>query len=90
MAGGFHFKKWISNQDAVLKLIPTLHQVNITNVPIKDNVVHALGIMLNPSMDNLHFKITSLEPPSIRNQAVSSNITQFFDLLELLSPVFII
>ena len=51
LAGGFSLRKWVSNHPDVIKLIPTEHKINTNDVPIKDSLIHALGLSWNPSLD---------------------------------------
>ena len=91
-AGGMHLRKWCSNCPELLKNIP---QCDLELVPTNDDnsansTIKTLGIIWNPSTDNLSFKIhKKLNLPPFTKRKVISDIASLFDPLGLLSPVIV-
>ena len=90
MAGGFPLKKWISNNPAVLQVIPPEKQLFSTTVTIdQDSNVHTLGMNWNPISDSFHFSWTIPALQRITKRTTLSTIARFFDPLGLVAPIII-
>ncbi|XP_058827641.1 uncharacterized protein LOC131687569 [Topomyia yanbarensis] len=92
-AGGFHLHKWSSNSLELLETIPEADREQLVSFEESgaNEVIKMLGLMWNPSTDELLFvsmPTCDIETPTKRQ--VLSLIARMFDPLGLVSPVVII
>ncbi|XP_058827697.1 uncharacterized protein LOC131687629 [Topomyia yanbarensis] len=92
-AGGFHLHKWSSNSLELLETIPEADREQLVSFEESgaNEVIKMLGLMRNPSTDELLFvsmPTCDIETPTKRQ--VLSLIARMFDPLGLVSPVVII
>ncbi|GFY34671.1 uncharacterized protein TNCV_1373621 [Trichonephila clavipes] len=82
--GGFHFRKWQSNSETVIKEVPENKDLKEVQ---NDEEIKILGIQWNPKSDFFSFSVSSQDERCIYSKRdVLSEITRVFDPLELLSP----
>lgn len=86
-AAGFTLRKWISNETAIIKDIPTSDQnPNVMN--IKGGVqTKILGLVWQAQQDTLSYTIRELPPSKVSKRQILSEVTQIFDPLGFLVHV---
>lgn len=90
-SGGFNLRKWASNNDAILQLIPTCdREIKTTHLIEFDETIKSLGIHWNPRSDQFMFQ-SSLDPSVIAKtkRTILSEISKLFDPLGWLAPLII-
>ena len=85
--GGFRLRKWKSNSDSLLQVLP---QSEIAKSSIEDNskkneTEKILGIMWNYKKDTLNVKYSNEQYPNTKG-GILSHISSIFDPLGLLVP----
>ena len=84
--GGFCLTKWVSNDQQILKALPseevssTLINLDFDNISIE----RALGILWNPGTDALSIKVTAKYVPQAK-RGILSYTSSIFDLLGILA-----
>ena len=71
--GGFHLTKWVSNDQQILKALPS-QEVSSTliNLDFDDiSIERALGILWNPGTDALQIKATAKDVPLTKRGILS-------------------
>ena len=71
--GEFHLKKWVSNDQQILKALPS-QEVSSTliNLDFDDiSIERALGILWNPGTDPLQIKVTAKDVPLTKRGILS-------------------
>ena len=71
--GEFHLKKWVSNDQQILKALPS-QEVSSTliNLDFDDiSIERALGILWNPGTDALQIKATAKDVPLTKRGILS-------------------
>ncbi|XP_062535425.1 uncharacterized protein LOC134204663 [Armigeres subalbatus] len=89
--GGFTLRKWCTNHSNVLRHIPK--ELCGTSGPTeigRGTITKALGLLWNPSTDQLSFQVPKFGELSIvTKRSVVSEMSRLFDPLGLLGPVII-
>ena len=86
--GGFLLTKWVSNDQQILKALPS-QEVSSTliNLDFDDiSIERALGILWNPGTDVLQIKVTAKDVP-LTKRGISSYTSSIFDPLGILAPI---
>jgi len=89
-SAGFSFRKWTSNDPALLQSIPPELREVAEPVPLNTDIgVKTLGIHWYPIEDNYRFKITLAQDPvtNYTKRMILSEMSQLFDPLGWLAPV---
>lgn len=90
-SGGFHLRKWCSNNPEVLKNVPNEDLEQKTYNLDQDQSIKTLGIVWNPKMDVLQFTFHNQEcNPKLTKRSVLSAIGQIFDPLGIIGPVILV
>lgn len=85
--GKFLLRKWRSNEPRILQQLENNKTVDL--LTIDRDVAKTLGLLWNSSQNMLQYKTDLYIPKSITKRTVLSQISQIFDLLELVGPVLI-
>ena len=86
--GGFHLTKWASNNQQILKALPS-QEVSLTliNLDFDDiSIERSLGILWNPGTEALQIKVTAEDVP-LTKRGILSYTGSIFDPLEILTPI---
>jgi len=87
--GGFVLRKWCSNRDELLELVPNAMRSTNHNFDPKDNVTtKTLEVCWKPIQDQFHFKVqVAKQLSSCTKCKVVSEMSRLFDPLGLVNPV---
>lgn len=89
-AGGFHLRKWKSNSEDFMKIIPEAdRELNIEQEIKIDVSSKTLGIHWLPGEDSFTFKINLSEDEATTKRILLSEIASLYDPLGWISPVII-
>ena len=86
--GGFRLTKWVSNDQQILKALPS-QEVSSTliNLDFDDiSIERALGFLWNPGTDVLQIKVTAKDVP-LTKRGILSYTSSIFDPLGILAPI---
>lgn len=92
-SAGFKLRKWISNDQRLLKKISNEDNDPLRVLNLDDNTIKTLGLLWNPLDDVYQYKVNSnyknnVEP--ITKRMVLSTISMIFDPLGLVGPVVVV
>lgn len=89
--GGFLLRKWCSNRDKLLELVPNTMRATDHNFNLKDEVTtKTLGVCWKPMEDQFHFMVQVAKPlSSCTKRTVVSEMSRLFDPLGLVNPVIV-
>ncbi|XP_029178506.1 uncharacterized protein LOC114946224 [Nylanderia fulva] len=92
IAGGFHLRKWISNDPEVLADIPHQDQASSPILSVDDRTIHhTLGVQWHQQSDRFVFSAPSPPPAgSLTKRSVLSFTASMFDPLGWLAPIVIV
>ncbi|XP_058817552.1 uncharacterized protein LOC131680856 [Topomyia yanbarensis] len=86
--GGFHLRKWASNDAAALEGLPETDRELKMPIEIDDsNTIKALGIHWQPCSDELHFSYQPSQILQPTKRTIVSQIASLFDPLGLLAAI---
>ncbi|XP_058816493.1 uncharacterized protein LOC131679770 [Topomyia yanbarensis] len=89
-SGGFHLRKWASNDAAALEGLPETDRELKMPIEIDDsNTIKALGIHWQPCSDELHFSYQPSQILQPTKRTILSQIASLFDRLGLLAPIIV-
>lgn len=91
-SGGFHLRKWASNNREIIKHLPEnlLDERTIFEIDSNSAVIKTLGLKWNVSNDVFLFTIPSWnEETIITKRSVLSDIARLFDPLGLVGPIIV-
>lgn len=84
------FRKWTSNEPAILKDIPAENQISNYIKLTNDGLTKTLGLVWQAHHDTLMYSTKNSSQAKVTKRKILSEITQIFDLLGLLSPCIVI
>ncbi|XP_015437833.1 PREDICTED: uncharacterized protein LOC107192979 [Dufourea novaeangliae] len=88
--GGFHLRKWASNDPALLSDIdPSDHGLASGQAIPTDENLSILGISWNPITDTFQIKANAISDPPRTKRAILSEIAKLFDPLGWIVPVIV-
>ncbi|XP_018399454.1 PREDICTED: uncharacterized protein LOC108777138 [Cyphomyrmex costatus] len=86
--GGFHLRKWASNDSDLLSDIDSSdHGLATHKVMQDDEHIKVLGIIWNPKLDIFQFRVTLPSSPVCTKRVILSTTAKFFDPLGWATPV---
>ncbi|XP_017476923.1 PREDICTED: uncharacterized protein LOC108366940 [Rhagoletis zephyria] len=89
--GGFNLRKWNSNSNELMNVIPPENRDNADAYKLKDeNFVKALGLYWEISEDHLCFKLNFSFASTVTKGSMLSDAAKLFDPLGWLAPVTIV
>lgn len=87
---GFHLRKWTSNSEEVLLLIPVEDRELQTLLDIdSSNTIKTLGIAWSPATDMFTFKV-NINQMNYTKRSILSEISKLFNPFGLISPIIIL
>lgn len=87
--GGFQLRKWASNCPMVMSAIPAELRETTSAISIDNNIVHALGLLWQPSTDSLLFSFKMHQHTTMTKRKVLAITASIFDPLGLIGPVLV-
>lgn len=86
--GGFHLRKWVSNNAQLLSDLPSQDCLtgSVSLDSSESSTLKVLGLQWNPSLDAFFFEIKPSERPCTK-RSILSELARVFDPLGFLSPI---
>lgn len=85
--GGFHLRKWASNNSVFLSALPPDDcQQNSLSFDNQDSTIKILGLIWHSSTDQFKYDIAALDRPCTK-RTILSELARIFDPLGFLSPL---
>ncbi|KAJ8977829.1 hypothetical protein NQ317_011913 [Molorchus minor] len=86
-SGGFHLRKWASNNSIFLSSIPPEEcQQNSLSFDSQDYSIKILGLIWDPSNDHFKYNIAPLDRPCTK-RTILSELARIFDPLGFITPL---
>lgn len=87
--GGFHFRKWATNDSALLSDVDPNDCVKSMRDLRTDDGIKILGLSWHPETDTFRFNVEYSTPSKITKRSVLSAVARLFDPLGWLAPIIV-